>query len=151
MPKVTAQTQQIIKHCSIRKLTDEQHIASARHAIEFNHHNAPHISGIIKVIPEIAASPLHLAMVTKKYWGIDGVKLTVGFLDNPPQDLRRRLLSHMNAWGEFCNVKFVASNVNPQVRISRSTPAPDNGYWSYLGTEILTIPADQPTMSFTVW
>lgn len=137
----------IVKHCTIKQLSEEQQIEAAKKAIQVNSLNAPQLHSLRRMMPGITANPLRLAMATKKYWGIKGVKLTVGFLDNPPQDLRRRLLSHMNAWGKFCNVKFVASIVNPQVRISRSTPAPDNGYWSYLGTDILSVHPDEPTMN----
>jgi len=147
MAKLPEKPKVIVRHCSIMQLSEELQIEAAEKAIEINYRNAPHIHGLRKLMPGITASPSRLALATRKYWGKNGVKLTVGFLDNPPQDLRRRLLSHMNAWSEFCNVKFVASNVDPQVRISRSTPAPDDGYWSYLGTDILTVDADQPTMN----
>lgn len=53
----------------------------------------------------------------------------------------------MNAWGKFCNVNFVLSANKPQVRISFSTPPPDDGYWSYLGTDILGVAANKPTMN----
>jgi hypothetical protein len=68
-------------------------------------------------------------------------------MDNPVAELRRKILNHMNAWGRYCNVQFVASNINPEVRISRSTPSPDDGYWSYLGTEIMDVEKDEPTMN----
>jgi hypothetical protein len=70
--------------------------------------------------------------------------LTVGFLDNPPTDLKARILSHMNAWGTWANVQFVETATNPQVRISRITAS---GYWSYVGTDILYISANEPTMN----
>jgi hypothetical protein len=56
----------------------------------------------------------------------------------------------MNAWGSWANVQFSETTANPQVRIARTA---GDGYWSYLGTDILLIPADQPTMnldSFTM-
>ena len=48
-------------------------------------------------------------MLTTKYWGAKGVKLTVGFLDTPAADLRKHILVHMNAWATYANVQFVAS------------------------------------------
>ncbi len=76
------------------------------------------------------------------------MRLTVGFLDNPSAELRARLLAHMNAWGETAEVEFVESNVNPQVRIARLTSPPKKaGFWSYLGTDILSIPEGEPTMN----
>ncbi len=142
-----------VKHCTIRQLPESKLIPAADTAVKLNQFNAPVIHQLRQVMPNIVDHPSRLAIMTSKYWGIGGVKLTVGFLDNPPANLRKRLLSHMNAWGKFCNVKFVASNVNPKVRISRSTPAPNDGYWSYLGTDILHIDASEPTMnldSFTM-
>src|SRR6185503_4752008 len=41
------------------------------------------------------------------------------------------------------NVTFVEATTDPQVRIARVA----DGYWSYLGTDILHIPRNQPTMN----
>jgi hypothetical protein len=70
--------------------------------------------------------------------------LTVSFLDNPPADLRARILSHMNAWAKSANVLFSESSTQGQVRIARTE---GDGYWSYVGTDILSIGLDQPTMN----
>jgi hypothetical protein len=94
--------------------------------------------------------PEHLVLLTTEYWGAAGVRLTVGFLDNPPADLKSRILAHMNAWGSWSNVQFSDSSADPKVRIARTA---GDGYWSYLGTDILHIAAGQPTMnldSFTM-
>jgi hypothetical protein len=56
----------------------------------------------------------------------------------------------MNAWGTFSNVQFSETSQNAQVRISRTQ---GDGYWSYLGTDVLSIGANNPTMnldSFTM-
>ncbi len=95
----------------------------------------------------IPLSHPHLALLTAKYWGARGVNLTVSFLDNPEAAVRTRILSHMNAWGVFANVQFHEVATGGQVRIARFTPAPDDGFWSYLGTDILSVPANQPTMN----
>lgn len=89
-------------------------------------------------------TPQYIAVVRSKWWGNDGVKLDVAFLEPAPADLKARILNHMNAWGEFCNVGF-ALTTNPnnaQVRITREA----EGYWSYLGRDCLNIPKNQPTM-----
>jgi hypothetical protein len=52
----------------------------------------------------------------------------------------------MNAWSKTANIRFVQSNTDPQVRIARLGGV-DGGYWSYVGTDILSIEADQPTMN----
>lgn len=88
--------------------------------------------------------PQHAAMLNSAYWGPRGVRLSVGFLEPVPADFRARVLSHMNAWGQYGNVAFaLVPNVSrAQVRVT----VRGQGYWSYLGTGILSIPAPQPTM-----
>jgi hypothetical protein len=88
----------------------------------------------------------HIAVVTTKYWGLQGVKLTVGFMDNPETALKKRLLQHMNAWTKTANVILVETSTDPQVRVAR-TGGNNGGYWSYLGTDILHIPKGQQTMN----
>lgn len=134
------------------RLAPDQAIRAARLSAEINPMNFTHLARLTRLEPEVNLSPLHIAMVTKKYWGAAGVRLGVGFLDNPPAVLKRRILSHMNAWGKTANVRFSESTVDPQVRISRSG-GPDGGYWSYVGTDILQIRKNAPTMnleSFTM-
>lgn len=102
----------------------------------------PDVPLLTKVEPDL------LAASSRRYWGKKGIHLTVGFLDNPPAALRARILQHMNAWSKAASVQFVETSTDPQVRIARvDSPKEDAGYWSYLGTEILVIPKDQPTMN----
>ncbi len=129
--------------CSIKQLPEEDWEAAAEKAISVNPLNAPAFGQFRQAVPGEELSPARLAVLTSKYWGVAGVDLKVGFLDNPEQALRTKILSHMNAWGTFSNVRFTESNNNPQVRISRAA----DGYWSYLGTDILSIPANRATMN----
>jgi hypothetical protein len=136
--------------CSPRMLPRDQWVTAAQRAVRINPVNRPAMEKLALAMPGFQPRPEHIAVVTTKYWHNGGVSLTVGFLDNPPADLRARILSHMNAWSQTANVQFVESSSNPQVRIART---PGDGYWSYVGTDILSIPADQPTMnldSFTM-
>ncbi len=126
--------------CSIKQLPSEKVLESAERAIDINPANAPRTAGLDR---DLVPPRDRLAVMTQKYWGPVGVRLTVGFLDNPPADLRARLLSHMNAWAQWANVNFTETAVDPQVRISRE----GEGYWSYLGTDVLLINADEPTMN----
>jgi hypothetical protein len=100
------------------------------------------VASIADAVPMLP-TPEHLAALTTKYWRAGGVHLTVGFVDSPAQDLKERILSKFNAWGQFCNAKFVLTNTDPQIRVDRGP----SGYWSYLGTDILMIPRSQPTMN----
>src|SRR5690349_21916168 len=83
--------------CTIKSLPPDQLISSAARAREVNPENAAPSYALQQAVPDAVLPPEHLALLTKKYWGRAGVRLTVGFLDNPPADLRARILSHMNA------------------------------------------------------
>ena len=133
--------------CRPMMLPRDQWVAAARTASSINPLNHAPVERLMMVMPGFVPQPEHLAILTLKYWGSPGVHLTVGFLDNPPADLRARILLHMNAWSKTANIQFVEASTDPQVRISR-TPGGDvpGGYWSYLGTDIQHIPPDKPTM-----
>jgi Hemopexin/Astacin (Peptidase family M12A) len=136
--------------CTVKSLPPEQLISASSRAIEINPLNAPVTQALRSIMPGLALKPEHLAVLTSKYWGSKGVRLTVGFLDNPAADLKARILSHMNSWGKWSNVQFLETAVSPQVRIARLA---GDGYWSYLGTDVNLISAEQPTMnldSFTM-
>jgi hypothetical protein len=132
--------------CSPKSLPISQLLSSATTAVKVNPHNQPNLERLSSIMPGFRATPARIAVMTKKYWGIGGVKLTVGFLDNPPSDLRKRILSHMNAWSATANVKFTETKDAPQVRIAREGGR-DGGYWSYLGTDILHIQKNKATMN----
>ncbi|MER9526667.1 M12 family metallopeptidase [Mesorhizobium sp. M0292] len=61
--------------------------------------------------------------------------------------MRARIVLHMNAWAKSANVSFVETRKQAQVRIARIAGGDQGGYWSYLGTDILHIEKDQPTMN----
>lgn len=125
--------------CTAPYLPEEQWPAAAAAAIEVNPANRPDVEALS--LAGMVLPPGHLAALTGKYWG-KSVRLTVGFLEQISDELAARILYHANAWADFCNVEFVRTRTDPQVRITRS----GNGYWSYLGTDILQIPRNEPTM-----
>jgi hypothetical protein len=134
--------------CTPRSLPRGQWVEAARAATRINPTNHPDLEQLVRAMPGFQPTPERIAVVTKKYWGKTGVRLTVGFLDNPPADLRAKILLHMNAWAKSANVRLVASQTDPQVRIARvNSPANVAGYWSYVGTDINAIARDQPTLN----
>jgi hypothetical protein len=137
---------QTLKTCTPKRLPREQWVPAARTAMSINPANRPMLERLAMTMPGFQPRPERIAVVTTKYWGSGGVRLTVGFMDDAPPDLRTRILSHMNAWAATANVKFVQSATDPNVRIARQG-GPNGGYWSYVGTDILHIPAGQPTMN----
>ncbi len=132
--------------CSPRSLPPEKLIASARTAVEINPLNHAPVERLTRLVRGFQPTPERIAVVTTKYWGIKGVRLTVAFLDNAPSDLRKRILAHMNAWGKTANTTFVETKGAAQVRIAREGGA-NGGYWSYLGTDILHIAKQDQTMN----
>lgn len=91
--------------------------------------------------------PAVIAVVKRSSWGPKGARLTTAFLDNPSAELRRELLRHLNMWSARANVEFVYTTTDAQVRIARLTDPDWAGYWSYVGKDILGIPANEPTMN----
>lgn len=134
--------------CSPKALPPDLWVPAARMAVQVNPANYPTSAQAAMALAGMAPQPQHIAVLVGKRWHTAGVRLTVGFLDNPPADLRARILQHMNAWAKSANVQFVETNTDPQVRIARAdSPAEAAGYWSYIGTDILSVPPDQPTMN----
>ncbi len=134
--------------CRPKQLPQDKLIHAARHAVEINPMNHAPVERLQSLMPGFAPTHMHLAVLIAKYWGPAGVHLSVGFLDNPPMALRRRILAHMNAWNKTANVRFSLSNTSPDVRIARIENDPVNdGYWSYVGTQIREIDDGEPTMN----
>jgi hypothetical protein len=134
--------------CMPRRLPQSKLVAAAMTAAEHNPANVPPVRpmGMLGLAP----NKMSIAILTTKYWGAKGIKLTVGFMDNPEKALRDRILSHMNAWSKTANIGFKYTKVDPQVRIARVA---GGGHWSYTGTDVLHIDKNEPTMnldSFTM-
>jgi len=138
--------------CTPVSVPEELRLAAAARAVAVNPANAPRADRIVRIVeqllgpyqrPDYVLPPDHLALLTQKRWPAAGARLTVGFLEPTGAELRERILLQMNAWSQFCNVRFQWTQTDPQVRISRGP----GGYWSYLGTDVLAIPAGRPTMN----
>lgn len=97
----------------------------------------------------LAAINYRLAVDTNVWWGDKEMDITVAFQAKASNALRNKTLQYANAWNKFCNKRFVYSKVDPMVRVTFD----GDGYWSYLGTDVLGIPPHMPTMclqGFTV-
>ena len=132
--------------CSPKSLPRPLWVAAANRARAINPLNHAPIERLTAILPGYRPTPEHLAVLTSRYWHTDGVRLTVGFLDSPPKALQVKILSHMNAWSKTAKVKFVVTTADPQVRIARES-GQNGGYWSYLGTDILSIARSKQTMN----
>jgi hypothetical protein len=142
MPKAPTADQPIV--CLPKRLPKKLWIEAARTAAMVNPLNHPPVNRLMLVNKSFKPTPQSIAVLTTKFWGNKGVKLTVGFMDSPSNAMKSRIISHMNAWNKTANVTFVTTSTDPQVRIATT---PGDGHWSYLGTDILTIPKNEPTMN----
>jgi hypothetical protein len=129
--------------CTPKFLPKKLLVKAAENAVKINPVNAPLLGPLTSVVEDMVLDPQRLAVLTAKYWGPARRRLTVSFMEQTPADLRARILSHMNAWSRTCGISFVETRSGGQVRISRG----QGGYWSYLGTDVLLIPQNRPTMN----
>lgn len=141
--------------CTPKQLPERLQVAAAKIAVAENPANAPvselaplmsvALTGTTEAVALGVLTPLRLAFITGRYWGAGGVDLTVSFLDNPTAGFRSKWLAHANAWSEVAggNVRFRWVQSGGQVRVSRGR----GGYWSYLGTDIQSVPRNQQTMN----
>jgi hypothetical protein len=128
--------------CTIRQLPRGQRFAAAMQAAAINPNNAPPIAAAMALLED----PMRLTVLYSKKWATTGVDLTVQFLDNPDAETRRMILSEdigANAWEKVANVRFRETAGQGDVRLTRD----GSGYWSYLGTDIKSIPAGEATMN----
>lgn len=137
--------------CTPKFLPKRLLVAAAKTAAKINPANAPAFGPMAAVGSDFAVDePLRIAVLTQKYWGASARKLSVRFLDSTRTDFKNKVLKHLNAWSKTCGISFVLStNSSAHVRISTGP----GGYYSYLGTDILHIPAHLQTMNlegFTV-
>jgi hypothetical protein len=136
--------------CTLKSLPQRLLAKAAETAIKINPVNAPVFGSLPALAGELAAiaadlvmDPQRLTILTGKYWGPTPRRLTVSFMENTPATLRARIISHLNAWTRTGCIEFVETQGTGQVRISRGS----GGFWSYLGTDILLIPRNRPTMN----
>lgn len=92
---------------------------------------------------QLRLPPEHIALLTSRYWGHAGKLLRVRFLEKVPGALQDKIVSHMNAWhAGGASVQFLRTSGRADVRVTLAS----EGYWSYLGTDIRTVPQEEPTL-----
>ena len=90
-----------------------------------------------------ADSALESVFFVRKLWP-NGSRLRVRFLGGSA-DQRRLAMEQAAWWAPHANLSFVEST-DPDAEIRVAFDASD-GAWSYIGTDCLSIPRDQPTMN----
>lgn len=137
-------SQEDVPGCILKSLPRRLLVKAADTARGINPVNAPVFGPLAEVPDEFQVTePLRIAVLTSKYWGPKPRRLTVSFMESTPANLKTRIISHMNEWSKTGCISFTGTNGTGDVRISRQL----GGYWSYLGTDILHIPKNRPTMN----
>lgn len=88
--------------------------------------------------------PEAAVMVTSKRWQ-PGRVITAAFMDGDPET--HSLVRQMSRWWRDCmslKLNWVSNPNTAEVRVT-FTPG---GSWAYMGTDQLTVPADEPTVQF---
>lgn len=134
----------VIRACIDRALPDELLLEGMHRSVTENPLNAPVINrrtlppGVMPDMPR-----QYLAGITGKLWR-PGRTLRVRFLDGDPQ-VQERIPPFAQVWSNFANLKFIfTTDEDAEIRISFQS----QGSWSYIGTDALVIPKNQPTMNF---
>jgi hypothetical protein len=130
--------------CTPMFLPQDMHVAAAMQAVAVDRANHPSPEALRSLGASIdAPTPDELAIVTSKYWGKKGKSFTVKFMEKQQQALRDKILAHMNLWSDYANVGFSeTADSGADVRVTLD----GEGYWSYVGTDILKVPKSKPTM-----
>ncbi|MCU5132284.1 matrixin family metalloprotease [Bacillus cereus] len=134
-------TNQPLNHCVQMNLPDDQIIEAARLAIQENPDNAPDTD-------EVSADSIdsfEMALIIGKKWR-NGRTLRVRFLDGDSA-VHEKIKRYANEWSRYANLKFAFGN-DPNAEIRISFRDPKRGFWSYLGTDNLSIPRNEATMNF---
>lgn len=130
--------------CSVKELPQKELYAASQLAISINPANRPPEAMMAKI--GTPTDKLAIAVLSSKFLGSEGVKWRVGFMSRASAALQDKILSHFNAWAEYCNTTFEITSgavSSAEIRISLG----GSGYWSFLGSDVLHIPKNQPTMN----
>lgn len=80
--------------CTPKSLPEHRVVEAAARAIRVNPANQPPTTVVSRAMATRGAPQERIAIVVGKRWPASGVRLTVGFMDAPPADLRAKILSH---------------------------------------------------------
>jgi hypothetical protein len=132
----------VIKMCVDKLLPADKVVVAASKAIEENPFNAP------MATPRVGAGMppggrLRMALVTEKKWK-NGRTLRIRFIEGDPS-VQEKVKLYAKQWCDFANIglDFVTSG-EAEIRIAFK----DDGSWSYMGTDALTIAPQAATMNY---
>ena len=131
-----------IKTCTDRILPSDLFEEAANRATDEEAANVP----IVTVHPGLGVAPptpSEMAGITGKKWK-NGRTLRVSFLDGDPA-VQTKVEHYAHLWEPHANISLdFGSAADAEIRISFE----EEGSWSYIGTDALTIAGAEPTMNF---
>lgn len=146
---MTQHEQEPLKHCPDRVLPAAQQWEATQFALGEREGNSVPPSTLGDAIAHLEAiagsdAPKReaLVMFTFKRWR-NGRTISFHFLDGP-EWAQQKAFAYMKRWTAEANLNFVITQ-DPLASDVRVTFEP-GGSWSYLGTDSLGIPEDEPTM-----
>ncbi len=146
MPAKTSKPKKHLFHmCHDRIISGMAKVGAADLAVKENPANAFRPSGIKKFGSSSPFSPRKISLLTGKKWK-PGRVLGVYFMDGSKLQ-RQKVETFARQWSAHCSIgfDFTASKANAQIRVSFIA---DEGSWSYIGTDNLSIKKSEPTMNF---
>lgn len=125
-----------VKICTIKILPEEMQNKANEIAIQENPENQIRSESF-------SSDKAEIAILKSKKWE-PGRTLRVCFLDGV-KDVKEKVEKYARQWEKHANIKFdFVNDRDAEIRISFR----EKGSWSYLGTDCLSIPVEQPTMNY---
>src|SRR5262245_62976665 len=133
----------VIKLCTLRTLPRHLQMQAAKAALEENPENSPGKFPSPRFGVAQDAHAKRMALLTGKKWK-NGRTLRVHFMEGS-QIVQAKVKEQALKWMDFANIAFqFVNDPSAEIRIAFK----DDGSWSYLGTDALTIPKKEHTMNF---
>jgi hypothetical protein len=128
--------------CIPKSLPPHLQFEAAWRSVLANADNLPRLAAGHLVMAEAPQIPGEMAIARGKYWP-NGSKVAVEFWGGSTE-VQDRVMAHANAWSAYANLDFLAVNRGRgQIRVSFDQP----GYWSYIGTDCLSVSPGEPTLN----
>jgi hypothetical protein len=128
--------------CIPKSLPPHLQFEAAWRSVLANADNLPRLAAGHLVMAEAPQIPGEMAIARGKYWP-NGSKVAVEFWGGSTE-VQDRVMAHANAWAAYANLDFLAVNRGRgQIRVSFDQP----GYWSYIGTDCLSVSPGEPTLN----
>ena len=139
----------MIKMCSVRTIAKKDSIITALKERADNLLQNDELADTSvqenKTIIQNQVSTPAMALVIGKLWKT-GRTLRIAFHDNPHPVIKEKVIQYASEWLKYANLKFeFVDGTDGEVRIGFN---PSEGSWSYIGTDALNVPKDEPTMNY---